>query len=378
MDLQIPPLVGKIPRRTTHDCGGHIRAFTGLRGVMAWWVVLGHIGLTVGPPEPGWVLVIWRFLAGNTLAVDVFIILSGFVIARLIDLRREPYGRYILRRACRLFPLYLTVLILSACLLPMILSAVTETPLPSPRNADRAAQARIALADLWPHMAVHLPLMQGVVPQHLLPQAAYTIVGQAWSVSLEWQFYLIAPLCLLATRDLRRLAGLGAVLIALGLLSGLGPAFIGQSWPLFAVGIGTYLWARDANGKTAVGLSALALITLAYRGPMAGVPLTIWGLTCVSALGDDRLTWLRRGLSSRWLCWLGDRSYSTYLVHMLPLYLLMFGMNRLGLGAAAQGPVLWVGTVVLSVLASMLCYRFIEQPGIALGRRAGQPAPRPA
>ena len=47
-----------------------IKALEGLRGVMAWWVVIGHVSLTAGWQLP--------LIDRNTLPVDVFILLSGF------------------------------------------------------------------------------------------------------------------------------------------------------------------------------------------------------------------------------------------------------------------------------------------------------------
>lgn len=66
-----------------------IGALEGLRGVMAWWVVLGHVSLTLGWKLP--------LIDRNTLAVDVFIFLSGFVITSLVDRKHEAYRPYIIR-----------------------------------------------------------------------------------------------------------------------------------------------------------------------------------------------------------------------------------------------------------------------------------------
>ena len=53
-------------------------------------------------------------------------------------------------------------------------------------------------AGLWKNAAYHIPLhltlLHGVVPEKLLPSSATAFLGPAWSLSLEWQFYLIAPL----------------------------------------------------------------------------------------------------------------------------------------------------------------------------------------
>ncbi|PLM49786.1 hypothetical protein CWN29_27610, partial [Klebsiella pneumoniae] len=79
---------------------------------MALWVVFGHslaalpLINTHLPPT-----------ALNSYAVDVFIILSGFVIFFMIDNKKQPYLQYITQRFFRIFPLYILVLIVSIILI---------------------------------------------------------------------------------------------------------------------------------------------------------------------------------------------------------------------------------------------------------------------
>lgn len=72
---------------------------------MALWVVMGHVALTFNIPDleanP-----LWKILGENGRAVNVFIILSGFVIFHLLNTKKERYERYIARRFLRLFPAY--------------------------------------------------------------------------------------------------------------------------------------------------------------------------------------------------------------------------------------------------------------------------------
>ena len=58
-------------------------------------------------------------------------------------------------------------------------------------------------AAIWPvglppafgwHLLAHILLLQGVLPQGLLPYAYVTLLGPAWSLSTEWQFYLLIGL----------------------------------------------------------------------------------------------------------------------------------------------------------------------------------------
>ncbi|MBX7456748.1 acyltransferase [Qipengyuania sp. 1NDH17] len=315
---------------------GRLHGLDGLRGLMAWWVVAGHIGHTFGSENP--------VLASNGLAVDVFIILSGFVIAKLIEEQREDYATFITRRALRLFPLYLAVLFASALLLPLIYEVLVTFP-ENARNHAREIVTVEGLANLPLHLAAHIPLLQGLVPHSVLEYSAYTIVGQAWSVSLEWQFYLVAPLVMgaLATRRYVLLGAFCAVLMALSLH--MGPAFLGSKLALFAVGIGSYRYPR---------LLLLAVpLALWADGIAVFVPLAIWAAALPFA--NSAL------MGAAPLRYLGDRSYSVYLVHMLPLYVGgWFTRDALVLSA-----IVVFGTLALSHFT----YRFIELPGIALGKR---------
>ena len=82
----------------------------GLRGWLAWTVVLDHIVFFSGFGLP-WISRGQAQLAG-VCAVMIFIILSGFVITHLVLEKKEPYGLYIARRALRIYPVYLLALLL--------------------------------------------------------------------------------------------------------------------------------------------------------------------------------------------------------------------------------------------------------------------------
>lgn len=346
----------------------------GLRGVMAWWVVLGHLSLAMGWGLP----VIDR----NGLAVDVFIVLSGFVMAGLIDRRPEPFAPYIVRRLFRLAPLYLVVLLVSAALLPVQLFAWETLP-HTARNAGRVDLVRLALDNLPAHLAAHLALVQGVVPNRILPQAAFTILGQAWSVSLEMQFYLLAPLAMWALRRWDRLALLLAmcvVLVALG--PQFGSAFIGNKLFLFAVGICA---ARASTAGTAdrsgVWWSVAALATAGgavWRdGAWALLPLAIIALVLVAALHGRNP--VARLFASPALVHQGEISYSTYLLHMIPIYGIAAACAVLGIDGVARAAAVTVATLGGTYLMALATYRWIERPardwGTALASRMHAPPP---
>jgi len=340
-----------------------IAALEGLRGLMAVWVVLGHVSLTFGWRLPG--------IDQNTLAVDVFILLSGFVIARLIDQKQEPYAPYILRRAFRLFPLYLAVLAVSTALLGVQGEAWERVQALSPANLGRSGLVDMARAHLPLHLATHLPLAQGIVPSSLLPRAAYTLVGQAWSISLEWQFYLLAPFMVWAVKARQRWLLLGAAVALLLLAAPLfSKAYLGAKILHFVVGGASYFALERRFDKWAMGvLAAACLGVVLMDGAPQLIVLAIW--LCVIAAVGGRLPLagpsIDRLLSSAPLKRLGEISYSIYLVHMIPLYGVIVILGRMGVPAAQLGA--WAAplTLVLTYLIATATYRFIERPGIDLG-----------
>lgn len=346
--------------------GQHVAALHGLRGLMAWWVVLGHVAVTVGLHIP--------LIENNVLAVDVFVILSGFVITGLILKDHETYAGYITRRAFRLFPAYLIVLIVSTALLPIYGEAMSDTVFQTARNAARAAQIDATLTQLPAHLAVSLPLAQGLVPDKWLPGAAFGIIGQAWSISLEWQFYLVAPLALFAIKRPPYWIPLGLAVVVLLLLGqGLTDAYLGNKVFVFGTGMASYFgFAGRGKVRTAAfiiaGLTALAVIFA--DGPKMLIPLGIWAgcLTAVMARhqwGPARMA--NDILSSRPFSVLGDRSYAAYLVHMIPLYLGSYLLNGVEISSGAYRAGLFLIVIGSTLVLSEASYRLVEKPGIRLG-----------
>ena len=343
-----------------------IQALEGLRGVMAWWVVLGHISLTFGWNLP--------LIDRNTLAVDVFVILSGFVISGLIGRKQESYLPYIMRRGFRLIPLYFAVLLLSAVLIGLQLDAWTHIPFSTAQNQNRIDLAKEACENFPAHLAAHVTLLHGLVPKMWLPDAAFTLVGQAWSISLEWQFYLIAPFLLLALGRPKT----GAIAIAAMILLALAAryfssAFLGSKIALFGVGITSYLALTRRGPRKFIRalLACSAAATLYTYGPWQSVPLLIWFLSLAATVVSrgHPLHAIAKLLGSKLAVGQGRISYSIYLIHMLPLTIIVAILNRMG---APQDlyPLVTAGLGLPATLAfATLSYRYIEAPGIALGAR---------
>ena len=349
-----------------------IRSLHGLRGVMAWWVVAGHLALVFGWNLP--------LLQSPALAVDVFILLSGFVIAMLVERKAERYPAYILRRAFRLFPLYLPVLLLSAALLPVQV-AVWESLPPTDKTAGRIGIARVAMAHLPFHLGVHAALLQGLVPTRFSGNVAASIVAQAWSVSLEWQFYLVAPFLIAA---LYRPSWLRAGAMVAGLLFAaryFPMAFLGAKIVLFVAGIATRMAMDPQRRRQALIIAALCGGVAIWRdGVMQLVPLGIWITVIGSALAPpgSLRQWLARLLGTRAAYHMGEISYAIYLLHFIVLFVSAYACIRFGLDGTARAAVISGATIGFTYLGALACHTLIERPGIQLGARLARNLGGPA
>src|SRR3982751_3088654 len=162
----------------------------GLRGVLAWTVVASHILLVSGWYDP----LVRRFpiLADvPESAVDVFMILSGFAITHVLMLRPR-LDTYVVRRACRIIPAYYVALTLGILFNNMAADNLRRLP-PGTIGAGYVPIFEIGDARMWLDAPLHFLFLHGLIPTTLLPALPYTLLGVAWSLSLEFQFYVIAP-----------------------------------------------------------------------------------------------------------------------------------------------------------------------------------------
>lgn len=177
-----------------------VQALEGLRGFLAWTVVFTHAALLAGfvPREMRGPL---RQLLDPHQAVDVFIILSGFVISLLVVRQQESYWRYIFRRFLRLYPALVATLLIAQALKGISLGALEANAGRSVVTAQILAAHQAGFEKPWPNWLAHLTLTHGLIPSAISNEAATAILSPAWSVGLEWQFYLVLPSVMVACRN---------------------------------------------------------------------------------------------------------------------------------------------------------------------------------
>ncbi|MEM6569876.1 MAG: acyltransferase [Planctomycetota bacterium] len=339
-----------------------LASLDGLRALSVMAVVWHHTR-----PSDGTALLAGR----GYLGVDVFFVISGFLITALL-LREERergkarLGRFWARRALRLFPLWYAIL---ATLTVVLLWITPDAPMREAFFAD-------------------LP-WNATYTSNFIPGG--TFLALSWSLATEEQFYVLWPLLLTRARA----AAPAALLIAGGLSVGvhLGAfdpwleSWIGPRWTYYAALTATLLplalgcglalalhgrdrpsgWARSLAHPAAAPL-ALAAVVAAASSPLEEgttrlvAQLAASVLVAACALGDDSAGWLR----TRPLRWIGERSYGVYLLHMIVLQ----GVFALDLAPDGhRGPEIFALTLAGTLVAAGLSYRFLETPFLRMKER---------
>ncbi|HLO92738.1 MAG TPA: acyltransferase [Burkholderiaceae bacterium] len=315
-----------------------------LRGLAALAVVLFHVLETsVHQQRPVALLVP---LAGwGAWGVDLFFVLSGFVMVHTQQRRPRSAGRFLADRLWRIVPLY-WLLTLTVVLLQLLRPGLFHGAL---------ADGRQLLASL------------GFVSGAWLGRPPVLWLG--WTLEWEMAFYLLFTLGLLlpwragpalcVSLGLALLIALGADALGLEFLLGMGLAALHRRLP------GHRPWA-----PWLVALGALGLLA-SLGQPAPAQRLLHWGLPAalllLGALGLRQTRWAPGQ-------WLGDASYSIYLVQALSIPAL-YRLLRLWPGLQADGVALLV--IAGTALAGLACHRWLERPLLRLRRGAPLNPPRP-
>jgi peptidoglycan/LPS O-acetylase OafA/YrhL len=379
---------------------GRLRALDGLRGVLALYILAGHTApfLRV-PAAAGWAAAI---LSHGRGAVELFFVLSGMVILRSLGTgsARVSAVRFLAARAGRLLPVYAVALALA------VVALSCGDPFPSlPWLAGHGAARTMAEA-AWPrpwlaHLAVHVTLTQGLLPAAVLPDVEFSILGPAWSLSTEWQFYLIVAAILAFRRtrhdnaeDWRAFAGALMVIGVLGLLAGLlpapwqlGRAFLPHEAWYFALGITSHGLLATGGKRAAwwwwvLALDAAALLQWHQSVAMASVVPLLWTacLICEAPGPPALFRPLGAVLNARALQWLGRVSYPLYLIHMPVQRLLMLVIAPASGGHAIVFSLLWgPAAILVPLIIAYALHRWVEVPCWRWSRRlAGASGTQPS
>ncbi len=338
---------------------------TGLRGIAALWVVACHWSGGEAGGLPG------EIARHGYVAVDLFMVLSGFVLAMTSDPPATGYGGFLWRRVCRLYPLYLV-----ATLVCFAEAWATGQGVFAPGSPDRPAAA--LLSNLL------------LTDTHLWEVDA--IDGPSWVVSVEFTLNLGFPLFMLlcmrpGLRGCAVVAGLcGAALVAVSVLdrrwNGGVAGALGtldtrllylRCGPEFALGMLCWRFRRMGAWLAAPGPMAVLVLGMLAMTPFKALDLAFVAAGCLLVIG---LAAGGRGvgrlLGGALPCGVGRISYGLYLWHIayLPLRPAVAGLLAgwdAGWAEAGANAVGLAGVLWLSALST----RWLEAPARAWLLRLG-------
>ncbi len=315
------------------------------------------------------------WLPGGFLGVDLFFVLSGYLITSLLLVEWEAGNRidlrrFWLRRARRLLPA-LVVIVLAALILAAIFA-----------RQDLAHTRSDAISSLLYYTNWHL-----IVASHSYfnVMGSPSLLQHLWSLAVEEQFYVIWPLLLVPGLVLvgrKRLpflvvagiAGSAALMWLLYKPNDPSRVWYGTDTRAFLLLMGILLalvWPAIERMRRALpllelfGVAAVVTSILLFR-QMQDFSPTIWRggdlaaafcfAVLIAAVAHPR-TGLGRALGVAPLRWVGERSYGMYLWHY-PVILL----TRPGVDLPWTGPGVVFLQAAIVVCAAALSYRFVEQP----------------
>ena len=349
-----------------------LECLDGLRGVLAVYVMLGH--MTPFAALPRWVI---SPLSHGGAAVDVFFILSGLVIIRSLESCRFEARPFLILRVTRIFPVFLAMLALGVALQPLPIRFDTM-PWIAPDS-----QARDIWSIGWPEdwaidLAAHLTMTHGLFPNGVLPGMWVGFLGAAWSLSTEWQFYVLALVLGRSRVGVERLAAVFLVLAVAGLMWDMAApdawrfsrAFLPNKAHYFALGIASAAWIDRRSARPfAVVLATTLLLCLVRGGVDKVLPPLVWTVCLIAQFYPGRLRLIASPLIWRPVQWFGAISYPIYLANEPIQKLLGFLLARFVMGDGVVFTVLWLpAALLIPIGAAALLHRYVETPAQRWGR----------
>ena len=368
------------PSPTTPAGTFHVPGLDGIRALAVATVIVFHL-------LPG-------TLVGGYLGVDIFFVVSGFLITTLLLRERGVTGRislrrFWIRRARRLLPA-LGVLLLACCAAALFVGGDLLVGL------GGQVLAAVTFSSNWVFIAQGASYFDQTLPE---------LFRNLWSLAVEEQFYIVWPLLLtlVLVRIPRwaRLVSIGTLAVASAVWMGatyspVDPTrvYYGTDTHAFGLAVGAFLavlllgrgvggeaggmtsrpvrWALGTGGTVAILiLAALSVVMsgdldVVYRGGLVVVALL--SAVAIAALVVPG-SLLARVLDVAPVRWVGLRSYGLYLWHW-PVFVLVSASYPAVAHDGVDGVVRGAIALAITVVAAALSYRFIEQPIRRHGFRA--------
>ena len=310
-----------------------------------------------------------KILPGGYLGVDIFFVLSGYLITNVIwreALNKQfSIARFYERRIRRILPALLSLLIVVSALAILLLLPID---LKGYAHSVLASLSFVANIYFWRDTNYFAQIAQNKPLLHV------------WSLGVEEQFYIIFPLLVVLCIRWRRSAMLpiSVALVLLSLLVNIvairsnvsGAAFYLLPTRAWELGAGACLalaplgrvanpWIRHILGLVAGTLivASLCLKDITLGGMVPDAFWVVIGATLAIYLGTNASSWLTVALSTNVLVWIGLISYSLYLWHW-PIFV----FSHYYLVQPSLTPVQAAIAVALTFVLATLSWRYIERP----------------
>lgn len=309
----------------------------------------------------------WTAFKYGFLGVELFFIISGFVIAMTLERCRTP-REFAARRYARLAP---------AMIIFSLVTYFVETLVPSSPFYRTPVSFLSSLTFIEPRL----------LNQVFHTDAFNTIDGVYWSLFIEVKFYVLAAILYFGASG-RLVSGIALLsIVAIGLnlyhvpvASALGALLLFPEYlPWFVMGIGFFRWHKDgmASGGwrlVLLGVTEIAILAVHEHSPSQVGAAVVLPLFFLASL---QLPTLQRLLSWRPLVLIGTSSYGFYLLHQDVGVTLLHALPAYFHERPLVGALAALLLIAALAIVARLSFVFIEQRASAVLLRALLP-PRPA
>lgn len=351
-----------------------------MRGLAALWVLTGHTMTLVGWKVP--------LLSKPDLGVDLFILLSGFLMVFQYQLRseREDWSKlsiwrnFWVRRFFRLSPLYFVLLIIALNAGGYLYEA--RSTIDAFHHRPLQAESRY-LDNSGLNYLLHVTYIFGLIPDY-----AFRTPLPDWSLGLEMQFYAAFPIMMLLQKRIGWVPfALGVALFGVLLAKASGaaglhfpmPSFLPLKLHMFIVGM---LIATPLSVNASANMTKFALILLLAVVPLGGKmdllhflvrpALAVALYTLVHWQSFSAVDFMSKLMGSWLFRWLGELSYGAYLIHLIVVQpIIAWGIIPMAslLTAPERFATAYLATLIIVYPLAWVGYVLVEKPGQNLGRR---------
>jgi peptidoglycan/LPS O-acetylase OafA/YrhL len=360
----------------THDdylSSRYFKCLDGLRAFAVVWVVVYHCSSDVNTG------IVWldRLIAGGDFGVDVFFVISGFLITTLI-LREKPaplglrLRRFYIRRSLRIFPVYYAAILIFWGAAYLV--------------GDQGSVRRYV--EFVPSLFAYFSDYAIAFDPDPFP-----VFGHSWSLAVEEKYYLLWPLVVMTLRS--RAAALaaialigGSILLRWSILSGAGEGAVSRVYYAFDTRFDEILWgallafvlhsrrgfgiALACSGAPAIGVAATSLAVYAcfatngdaaryVVAPLLSAVILASYVTRPDSPGSTFLEW-------RPIVFIGRVSYGVYIFHTLAISVAKRACDALG-GEFAVTWFLIPLSLAISVGVAAASFRWFETPFLKIKDR---------